>query len=465
MNSYQDTIAAVSTPPGEGGIGIVRISGKDAIVISEGMFKSKKCKLPSTMPAFTMSLGLVINPHDGSAVDEALIAVMRAPQSYTAEDVVEFHCHGGYFTVRKTLEITLSLGARLAEPGEFTLRAFLNGRLDLAQAESVLDVIKSKTAESSRIALEQLSGGVSEKITAIVSDLTAACALIEAHIDFSDEDAQLSDVAEVLINIGEIEKKLKLLSATYETGRLYRDGISIAIVGRTNVGKSSLLNALLEKNRAIVSETPGTTRDTIEECLNFGGIPARVIDTAGIRESREYAELEGIKRSLSSIETADIVIAVFDGGTELTIEDFHIIEKTSGKTLIAVINKSDLKPAFSASVLSESYSSESSTHVLRISAKKNEGLSTLKDMIFTIVARNSTEVKQDVLITNVRHKRAMDDCLLALKRSSALLSDNMPLEFAAFELRSALNSISEITGVVTTDSILNIIFGRFCIGK
>ncbi|MBF0465332.1 MAG: tRNA uridine-5-carboxymethylaminomethyl(34) synthesis GTPase MnmE [Nitrospirae bacterium] len=465
MNSYQDTIAAVSTPPGEGGIGIVRISGKDAIVISQGMFKSKKYKLPSTMPAFTMSLGHVINPHDGSSVDEVLITVMRAPHSYTAEDVVEFHCHGGYFTVKKTLEITLSLGARLAEPGEFTLRAFLNGRIDLSQAEGVLDVIKSKTAESSRIALEQLSGGVSEKITEIVSALTLACALIEAHIDFSDEDAQLSDVKEILKNIGEIEKKLKQLSSTYETGRLYREGMSIAIVGRTNVGKSSLLNALLEKNRAIVSETPGTTRDTIEEYLNIDGIPARVIDTAGIRQSTEYAELEGIKRSLSSIEAADVVVAVFDGGAELTPEDFYIIEKTTGKTLIALINKSDLKAAFHASVLAESYGSGGLTPVLRISAKTNEGIGALKDMIFSIVAGNSPEVKNGVLITNVRHKRALDECLFALARAATLLSDSMPLELVAFELRTALNTISEITGVVTTDSILDSIFGRFCIGK
>ncbi|MBF0520037.1 MAG: tRNA uridine-5-carboxymethylaminomethyl(34) synthesis GTPase MnmE [Nitrospirae bacterium] len=465
MNSYQDTIAAVSTPPGEGGIGIVRISGKDAIVISQGMFKSKKYKLPSTMPAFTMSLGHVINPLDGSSVDEVLIAVMRAPHSYTAEDVVEFHCHGGYFTVKKTLEITLSLGARLAEPGEFTLRAFLNGRIDLSQAEGVLDVIKSKTAESSRIALEQLSGGVSEKITEIVSALTTVCALTEAHIDFSDEDAQLSDVKEILINIGEIEKKLKQLSSTYETGRLYREGMSIAIVGRTNVGKSSLLNALLEKNRAIVSETPGTTRDTIEEYLNIDGIPARVIDTAGIRQSTEYAELEGIKRSLNSIEAADVIVAVFDGGAELTSEDFYIIEKTTGKTLIALINKSDLKAAFHASVLAESYGGGGLTPVLRISAKTNDGIGALKDMIFSIAAGNSPEVKNGVLITNVRHKRAIDECLFALARVATLLSDSMPLELAAFELRTALDTISEITGLVTTDSILDSIFGRFCIGK
>ncbi|MEO5358136.1 MAG: tRNA uridine-5-carboxymethylaminomethyl(34) synthesis GTPase MnmE [Nitrospirae bacterium YQR-1] len=466
MNSYDDTIAAVATPPGEGGVAIVRISGKDALTIADRMFKSKRGKLPSKMPAFTMSLGMVINPEDGSAVDEVLIAVMRAPQSYTVEDVAEFHCHGGYFTVRKTLEISLALGARLAEPGEFTLRAFLNGRIDLTRAEGILDIIKSKTAESSRIALEQLSGGLSGTISTIVSSLAQTCALIEAHIDFSDEDADLTETEGILNSINEITKQLERLSISYEAGRFFREGMSIAIVGRANVGKSSLLNALLEKDRAIVADTAGTTRDTIEEYLSIKGIPARIIDTAGIRESREYAELEGIKRSMEAIESADVVIAVFDGSTELTQGDYYIVEKTAGRnTLIAAINKSDLTAAFHEAVLTDSYGGEKNIPVLRISAQTSEGIGALKDMIFTIATGGPTEVKQGVAITNVRHKRAIDECLSFIEKAAGLLCSGMPLELSAIELRNALNSLGEITGGVTTDGILSLIFSKFCIGK
>jgi tRNA modification GTPase len=307
-----DTIAAISTPLGEGGIGIVRLSGKDSLQTAEKIFSSPKNKSLNDSKSHRVVYGYIKDPSTGKEIDEVLVTIMRSPCSYTKEDVVEINCHGGMIPLRKTLELVLKEGARLAEPGEFTKRAFINGRIDLSQAEAVLDLIRSKTDESRRIAIEQLQGGLSEKITALRDRLTEVCAHVEAYIDFPEDEIETASTKAVLESMKDIGRELHALLKTYDEARFFREGLSTAIVGSPNVGKSSLLNALLKKDRAIVTEYPGTTRDIIEEYLNINGLPLRIMDTAGIRDVQDIAEKEGVKRSLLSIENADIVIAMFD---------------------------------------------------------------------------------------------------------------------------------------------------------
>ncbi|PIX87210.1 MAG: tRNA uridine-5-carboxymethylaminomethyl(34) synthesis GTPase MnmE, partial [Nitrospirae bacterium CG_4_10_14_3_um_filter_44_29] len=430
-----DTIAAISTPAGEGGIGIVRLSGKDAVKISNRLFHSPKGKTLSASASHRIIYGFIKDPATSEAVDEALVSVMRAPNTYTREDIVEINCHGGMSPLRDVLELAVKNGARLAEPGEFTKRAFLNGRLDLSEAEAVLDLIRAKTDESHRIALEQLRGKLSEKILNLREQLTNLCVFIEAYIDFPEEDIGLGSRKETIESAAAILKELELLLKSYDEGRFFREGLAATIVGKPNVGKSSLLNALLQKDRAIVTDTPGTTRDTIEEYLNINGLPLRIIDTAGIRESHDMAEKEGVKRSISAMEDADLVIAVIDGSEPLKDEDIEVIEKVKGKNTIIAINKSDLmqsgtttpqrdtnnnknnppSPPFSKGGMggfSENSGIESklvsyNLHILRISATRGDGLDELKDTIFNSCLKNWKEQREGIIITNIRHKIAI----------------------------------------------------------
>ncbi|MCG2814089.1 MAG: tRNA uridine-5-carboxymethylaminomethyl(34) synthesis GTPase MnmE, partial [Thermodesulfovibrionales bacterium] len=337
-----DTIAAISTPPGEGGIGIVRLTGKDAIKIADRLFHSSKGKTLFDSASHRIIHGFIKDSSTGETVDEVLVSVMRSPNTYTREDIVEINCHGGMSPLREALELAVKHGARLAEPGEFTKRAFLNGRIDLSEAEAVLDLIRAKTDESRRIALEQLRGRLSEKILNLREQLTKICVFIEACIDFPEEEIELASRKEIVESAETILKELASLLKSYDEGRFFREGLAAAIVGRPNVGKSSLLNALLQKDRAIVTDTPGTTRDTIEEYLNINGLPLRIIDTAGIRESHDMAEKEGVRRSIRAMEVADLVMAVIDGSEPLKDEDIEVLGKTKGKNTIIVINKSDL---------------------------------------------------------------------------------------------------------------------------
>src|SRR5208283_249878 len=307
-----DTIVAISTPIGEGGIGIVRVSGNQAISISERIFLSPNGLTLNNTKSHTIVHGFVINAATGEKIDEVLVTVMRAPKSYTREDVVEINCHGGMLPLRDTLQSLLREGARIAEPGEFTRRAFLNGRIDLTQAEAVIDVIRAKTERAEKVALQQLEGRLSARINAVSDSIADLCAHIEASIDFPDDEIQLVEKEEIIDSIRGISKELIGLARSYDEGKFFRDGVATAIVGKPNVGKSSLLNALIQKNRAIVTSLPGTTRDIVEDYLNVDGLPLRIMDTAGIRDPCDLAEREGVKRSLKAIEDADIVIAVLD---------------------------------------------------------------------------------------------------------------------------------------------------------
>jgi tRNA modification GTPase len=467
---YDDTIAAISTPLGEGGIGIVRLSGKDAIPIAEKLFSSPSNAKLSESESHRIIHGFIQDPVTGTIFDEVLVTVMKAPRTYTKEDVVEFNCHGGILPLRKVLELVLQQGARLAEPGEFTKRAFLNGRIDLSQAEAVIDLIRAKTDESRKIALEQLSGGLSEEITSLRDRITSHCAHIEAYIDFPEEDIAPSSMESMVNEINHIIENLSRLSSSFEEGRFFREGLRVAIVGRPNVGKSSLLNALLKRDRAIVTDTPGTTRDVIEEYLNIQGLPVRIMDTAGIRETHEMAEREGVMRSLRAIENADVVVGIIDGTSMLHSEDMMVLEKIRDRKSIIAVNKSDLP---SSGEDHEARLRPYAETILRISAKTGAGLDQLKDSVIQVSTvssrkpgeRSPFDESSGVIVTNVRHKLALDNAVTALRNASAAFAPLQPLEIIAVEMRDALDRLGEIIGSVTTDDILNRIFSEFCVGK
>jgi tRNA modification GTPase len=459
-----DTIAAVSTPLGEGGIGIVRLSGRASLQITAKIFSSPGNKSLKDLKSHRIIYGYVNDPSSGKKIDEVLVTVMRAPHSYTKEDVVEINCHGGMITLRKTLDMALKHGARLAEPGEFTQRAFINGRIDLSQAEAVLDLIRSRSDESRRIALEQLQGGISETITGLRNRLTDICVDVEAYIDFPEDEIETASERNLLESTRDIGQGLRTLLKTYDEARFFREGLYTAIVGRPNVGKSSLLNALLKKERAIVTEMPGTTRDVIEECLNIKGLPLRIMDTAGIREVEDMVEREGVKRSLKSIENADLVMAILDQSEPLQPEDFEIIEKVKDKNTIFVLNKCDLrrkidKKSFQSCVV------HPVCCILEISATRGDGIEELKETIFNSCLKDWKEERDGVVVTNIRHKLSIERAEASVGRAAHALTGNQPLEIVALELRDALDRLGEIVGVVTTEDILNKIFSDFCIGK
>jgi tRNA modification GTPase len=465
MNFPEDTITAVSTPPGEGGIGIVRLSGKDSFKIVRKIFNSSSSRISQASGSRNILHGFITDPSTSERVDEVLVTFMKAPRTYTREDVVEINCHGGMMPLHRILCLVQSQGARLAEPGEFTRRAFLNGRIDLSQAEAVIDIIRAKTEQSERMALQQLEGRLSAEITGLRNSVTDLCALVEAYIDFPEDELEIPEKADMIASIKAAEDRLLALCESFDEGRLYREGAAMAIVGKPNVGKSSLMNALLKKDRAIVTDLPGTTRDIIEEGLNIRGLPVRIMDTAGIREAHDLAEVEGVKRSLGAIEGADIVLAVFDAGRPLDHADRQVIEKVKNKRAILVINKFDIiSPEF------DCRDPELNTHpCVKISAITGEGLDALKEKIVAGLISNGgstgREAAADLLITNIRHKRLVDNALASMIQAEAALRKDEPLEVIALLLRESLDSLGEIIGAVTTDDILDRIFAGFCIGK
>lgn len=454
-----DTIAAISTPLGEGGIGIIRLSGKEAISIVNKIFKSPKGVNLSDVKTHTIHYGFIVDPLTRQRIDEVLVTVMRAPNTYTREDVVEINCHGGYLTLKRILELVLSQGARLAEPGEFTKRAFLRGRIDLSQAESVIDLIRAKTDQAQKIALEHLSGRLSEKINELRDSLMRVCAHVEAYIDFPEEDIDGLTEEEITQQINCLKEEIKKLIEGYEEGKIYREGLTTAIVGKPNVGKSSLLNALLMKDRAIVTEIPGTTRDIIEEYVNIKGIPLKIVDTAGIREAHDLVEAEGIKRSLKAVESAELVLLVIDSSRGIDRLDEEIINKVIHKKVIVVINKKDIKST--EFHLPESLKDKPA---VEISALNAEGIEDLKELIFNTTISGKYE-KEGIVVTKLRHKLSLEKAFESLNNAYESFKKREPLEITAMFLREALNFLGQIVGVVTTEEILNLIFSEFCIGK
>lgn len=451
-----DTIAAISTPIGQGGIGIVRLSGKDAIKISDRIFRSHKKKKLRQTPSHRILFGHIIDTADKSAVDEVLVSIMKAPNTYTKEDIVEINCHGGAIPLRRILDLALNKGARLADPGEFTRRAFLNGRIDLAQAEAVLDVINSLTIQSQKTALAQLSGKLSGRIQAIREQLIELTAFIEAYIDFPEEDIEPPSLKEMKKSAEKIQAPLKKLIDGSRYGVVLREGLKTAIIGRPNVGKSSLLNALLQHDRAIVTEVPGTTRDVIEEYINIQGLPLKIMDTAGIRNVRNIVEKEGVKRSLSILDNADLVLLVLDGSKALHKADRELIERSNPDKTILVINKTDLPQ--------KARPAKTRPAEVRISAKYESGLDALKDRIVAMTLDGRVESGAD-LVTNTRHVHALEKTLAFMNSFIQGIEKQDYPEFLSVELREALDAIGEILGITTPDEILNHIFDNFCIGK
>lgn len=458
--AYEDTIAAAATPAGVGAIGIVRISGPDAEAIAGKIFRPASCS--SALKSHMLYHGHVLASPSGAVLDEVLAAIMRKPASYTGEDVFEIHCHGNPVIVQEILEEAVKAGARPAEPGEFTRRAFLNSRMDLSQAEAVIDLINARTAEGAALALSHLGGSFKRKVDSFREAIADILSEIEVALDFSDEVEQEPQSRKLLERIQSVTQEINSLLSTYAEGRVYRQGASLVIAGRTNVGKSSLLNRLLGKKRAIVTAIPGTTRDFIEEFVNIEGIPVKLTDTAGIRATDDAIETEGISLVWERLSRADIVVLIFDGSGELTSEDREIVEKAGDRRIIPVINKTDLAHRLEEG---EVLSLLPDSRPLWISAKFGDGIPELKKAIHACLASDSSAGRQDMLLTNVRHKLALESAAYFLGQASyGVVTDHSP-ETVAFELRDALDSLEQISGKTTTEDILNRIFSSFCIGK
>ena len=444
---YEDTIAAISTPLGEGGIGIVRLSGKEARPIVEKVFRGK-------LSHRRLNYGHIIDPESGEVVDEVLVCFMAAPHTYTREDIVEINCHGGPMPLRRILELVLRHGARLAQPGEFTLRAFLNGRIDLAQAEAVLDIVRAKTQASLRIAMQGLEGRLSAQIRELRSQLISVLAYLTARIDFPEDEIEEQDILQPL---KEALLSLQRLIATADTGIVYRQGVRTAIVGKPNVGKSSILNQLLKQERAIVTSIPGTTRDTIEETVNLQGIPFILVDTAGITRSKELVESLGIERSRRAIEQADLVLLVIDLSEPLTMGDREIIDLIGDKTVVTVANKCDLPQQAKIDGLPG--------EVVLTCALTGEGMPELEEKMVQTVLGGRVFTSDALLVNNPRHKSILIRAEKNLAQAISSLASVMPEDFITIDLTAAINALGEITGETVQEELLETIFSNFCIGK
>jgi tRNA modification GTPase len=469
MNDHlQDTICAIATPLGEGGIGIVRISGEKALDVASAVVRLRSGRTLAASESRRVHNADVQDWDSGRMLDEALVLVMRAPHSYTAEDVVEIQCHGGPLVLESICRAAIRAGARLAEPGEFTKRAFLNGRLDLTQAEAVLDTIQAKTAGSLRLAQEQLRGVLSREIDAIRERLLGLLAHVEAAIDFTEEDLAFIQPEALLEGLTTALAATTSLANTGEEGRILREGAAAAIVGRPNVGKSSLLNALLQTDRAIVTPIPGTTRDVLEEVLNIRGIPVRLVDTAGLRDTDDPVEQEGVRRSRQAMAQADLLVVMLDGSTGLTEEDRALLRQGSDKKRVVVVNKTDLPPRIDAAELDQLAGREAgqpASRIVRISVKTGAGLDELRDAMRTLLVRADFEPGDAAVITRLRHQTSLLRAREALAAAVESVRSRLSGEFVAMDLRAAIEALGEITGAVTTEDLLDRIFRDFCIGK
>lgn len=453
-----DTIAAIATPLGEGGLAVIRISGANALAIADKCFVpiGKSALRPSAAPTHTIHYGKIV--HNGRNVDEVMLAVMRAPRTLTREDVVEITCHGGLLPARLVLDAVLANGVRLAEPGEFTRRAFLNGRIDLAQAEAVADLISARTELALAAANEQLAGKLSQRINTLRDDLVKTLAHIEAHIDFPDEDIAPDTRAQLLDRIERGVQFMDELLRTANEGQILRRGIRAAIVGRPNAGKSSLLNQLLGHDRAIVSAIPGTTRDTIEETANIRGLPVVFVDTAGLREAGDEIEAEGIRRSRESLARAEFILQVLDGSEVLTKSDENYLAEFAGKKRILVRNKIDLAQKL---VLPEKMGAP----VVEVCCLTGKGIEKLKDAIKELIWAGEIRAEMLQVMINARHQEALTRARAAVQRAGEALRRDATLELVAMDLRIAMNAVGEIVGKTTTEDLLDSIFSQFCIGK
>ncbi len=456
----EDTIAAVATAPGESGIGIIRMSGEKSLNIINDIFKSKSKNKLSAIDDRKLVYGHIYEKNN--IIDEVLVAYMKGPRTYTKEDVVEINCHGGMISIRRILELLLRNGARLAEKGEFTKRAFLNGRIDLSQAEAVIDLISSKTDKGFDIALNQLEGNLSEHIKRIREQLLQIIAHITVNIEYPDEDIEEITYENILLQINDITKKVEYLINSSETGKIIKEGLQTVIIGKPNVGKSSLLNALLKESRAIVTEIPGTTRDIIEEMLNVNGIPLKIIDTAGIRETSDQVEKIGVEKTKESFNKGDVIIFILNAAEELTNEDFMIMDLLKNKKAIVLFNKTDLPVQCDIEEVKKRLKDKK---IIYTSIKEGKGLKELEETISDMVYTGQIKQDNPLLITNIRHKNLLEKSRNNLNDAICMLKRNEALDFIEIDLRNAWESLGDIIGESITEDIIDEVFSRFCLGK
>ncbi|NMM62037.1 tRNA uridine-5-carboxymethylaminomethyl(34) synthesis GTPase MnmE [Clostridium sp. P21] len=455
-----DTIAAISTVLGEGGISIIRVSGDKALKMVSSLFKGPNDRKLDDIKPYTIRYGFIIEKDTGDTLDEVLVSYMKAPRSFTAEDTIEINCHGGVVATKKVLEEVIKSGARLAEPGEFTKRAFLNGRIDLSQAEAVIDIIRAKTELAMKSAVAQSKGKVSEKINLVRNNLLEIVAHIEATVDYPEDDLEEVTADKVSTQLKSVVEDMDNILKTSEEGKIIREGLNTVIVGKPNVGKSSLLNSLLREKRAIVTEIPGTTRDVIEEYINIDGVAVKIVDTAGIRETEDFVEKIGVEKSKEKINEADLVILMLDLSRKLDNEDIEIIDYIKDKKYIILLNKSDL----GGKINKGDIKNLNSNYIIETSAKTGEGIDKLKECIKELFF-NGEVISKDILITNTRHKEALikakESCIQALDA----LKNTSAIDLASIDIRNAWMSLGEITGDTLEEDIINKIFSEFCLGK
>ena len=456
----EDTIAAVATAYGEGGIGIIRISGEKALSILEEVFEfaGETYQIVNRR----MTYGRIVDRENEQIIDEVLAVYMKGPKTYTAEDVVEINCHGSMVSLRKTLALVLRKGARLAEPGEFTKRAFLNGRLDLSQAEAVIDIIKAKTDRSFDVAMSQLEGALSLRVTEIRQKLLDLLVDITVNIDYPDEDIEELTYAKIEENILLIGEMIEKLLSTADTGRMIREGIRVAIVGKPNVGKSSLMNSLLRETRAIVTEIPGTTRDTIEEAISIRNIPVYLVDTAGIRETSDEVERLGIERSKAAFNEADFIIFIMDGSSAISDEDREIASYLDGRDSVVLINKNDLERGFTNDDVRELVNDPV---IIETSLINNEGIEEIENHIEELVYGGELSQHDSTMVNNVRHIELLKQSRDSLRDAMEMTLAREALDFIEVDVRNAYDLLGEITGETVSDDIINEVFARFCLGK
>lgn len=455
-----DTIAAIATAPGEGGIGIIRISGEKSLQVANDIFKSVSGKKIEEYNTRTLIYGHIL---DGEkTIDEVLVAYMKGPNSYTTEDVIEINCHGGFISVKKILELVLSKDVRLADQGEFTKRAFLNGRIDLAQAEAIIDVINAKTEMAHTVAQSQLEGSLSKKIKDLRFGITEMLAHITVSIDFPDEDVEQITYNTLKEKSLELQKEINKLYDTAESGKILRDGLKTVIVGKPNVGKSSLLNAVLGENRAIVTDIPGTTRDVIEEFVNIKGIPLKIVDTAGIRETEDVVEKIGVEKSKEFFNSADLSIVVLDSSRELEIEDIEILEAVQPNKTIVLLNKTDLDQVIDIEKIKQFVDEK---NIITISALQHEGIEKIHDKIEDMVFEGTVRNSSDLVVTNSRHKDALYKAKQSISDALTAIDSYMPLDFIEVDFKNIWDYLGYINGDTVTEDLLDTIFSNFCIGK
>ena len=463
----EDTIVAIATPPGRGGIGVVRLSGKNAIEIASQLVRPAKVP-PEVQRA---ALGEFIDPKTGKVLDEVVLTFYRQPHSYTGQDVVEVSCHGSPVILRYLVECSLELGARAAEPGEFAMRAFLNGRIDLTQAEAIRDLIESRTLYQARVAATQLGGSLSARLKPHKQALLELIARLEAGIDFADDDVDVMGWQDLLAQLEAIRSDIEKMVAGYAYGRIVREGLSLSVVGRPNVGKSSLFNRLLKMDRAIVTEIPGTTRDLVTESASIGGIPVHLVDTAGIRTTADAVEKIGVERTHQAMADSDLRLLVVDTSQDWTPEDQELLHKTHGMgSVLVVANKADLptrtsRSAIEQAILAENGETPVHAEIVVTSALTGQGIEELRDKIMQAAGAGSDPGTEGELVTNLRHQQLLQESLEALNRCRQAVGQQMHHEMLLLDLYDALRPLDTITGATDVEDILGIIFSRFCIGK